>query len=131
MPKGKAPKNAFKKGKSGNPSGRPKTPPDILEIRKMNNAEVTRMLNKFSNCTRKELEQMQSDPNTMALDLIIIKIMLEGMRSGSLSHLNFVLERMVGKTPDKIEHSGQLENNGTVHVTMSVLERINQLKSQK
>jgi hypothetical protein len=33
MQKRKAPKSAFKPGKSGNPGGRPKLPPEIVELR--------------------------------------------------------------------------------------------------
>lgn len=129
MAKGQVPKHAFKKGQSGNPSGRPKLPADILEGRKLNQIEVARILNRFSNYTLIQLKEILESPESTTLELAIGKIMAEGIKTGDQSRINFILDRMIGKVPDKIELSGEVKNEITVKKE-SVEDRIKQLKGK-
>jgi len=95
--------NPWKPGQSGNPKGKPPTPKDLRDARKLNAIEVSRILNKFSNLTTDELREKMMSLDTPALELMIGKVMLECMKSGDDKRLNFILDRMVGKVTEKME----------------------------
>lgn len=105
MAKGKAPPHAFKPGQSGNPSGRPKLPEDIKKSRRMNQIEVARILNRFVNLSLDELKAEMNNPETRAMELMIGKVMIKAMTDGDHTRFNFILDRMIGKVTDKVEHT--------------------------
>lgn len=96
---------AFKKGQSGNPGGRVKLPEDVKEARKLNQAEAVRLLNKFNTWTIKELSNFCKDENSTALELMVARIILKGIKDGTPTNLNFVFDRLIGKVKDQVEHS--------------------------
>ena len=103
MGKGQIPKHAFKKGQSGNPSGRPKLPKDIVEGRKLNQIEVVRIFNEFSNYSAAQMRDLLNNPETKAFELLIGKIMFEAIKHGDHQRMNFILDRMVGKVVDRMD----------------------------
>ena len=123
MAKGKAPPHAFKKGQSGNPSGRPKLPDDVVEGKKLNQIEVARVFNRFVNYSKAELEAVMKDPNTKALELLIGKIMAEAISKGDHMRMNFILDRMIGKVKDVVEQT-IIEKPSNPPIEMTKEERI-------
>jgi len=103
MAKGQVPKHAFKPGQSGNPKGRPKLPEDVLESRKQNTVSVARILNKFMNMNIEELKLLMNDKKTQNLELMIGRIIIEAIKTGDYTRLNFILDRSIGKIVDKME----------------------------
>jgi len=103
MAKGQVPKHAFKPGKSGNPSGRPKLPNDVLEARKQNTTSVARILNNFMNMDMDSLKSIMNNKETPALEMMIGRIVIEAIKSGDQTRLNFILDRSIGKVIDKME----------------------------
>lgn len=104
MAKGQVPKHAFKPGQSGNPKGRPKLPADVLESRKQNTVSVARILNKFMNMNIEELKLLMNDKKTQNLELMIGRIIIEAIKTGDYTRLNFILDRSIGKVTEKVEH---------------------------
>lgn len=104
MAKGQVPKHAFKPGQSGNPKGRPKLPSDVLESRKQNTVSVARILNKFMNMNIEELKLLMNDKKTQNLELMIGRIIIEAIKTGDYTRLNFILDRSIGKVTEKVEH---------------------------
>ncbi len=94
----------FKKGQSGNPGGRPKLPEDIKQARRLNQLEVSRVFNRFVNMPLEELKLALNDPDTKSLELMIGKVMINCMKDGDYARFNFILDRMVGKVTEKVEH---------------------------
>ena len=103
MGKGQVPPHAFKPGVSGNPSGRPKVLKDIAEARKQNSNSVARILNRFMNMDFDELKKLMQDPATQTLELMIGRVIVESIKTGDQTRLNFILDRMIGKVVDKME----------------------------
>ena len=96
----------FKKGQSGNPNGRPKGTTLVpKELRTINNRLVAETMSKYLNCTAQELQDHFKDPATSALDLIILRVLVEGIRKADQAKMNAILERIIGKVPDKIDHT--------------------------
>lgn len=120
----------FKKGQSGNPSGRPKLPEDVVEGRKLNKIEVARIFNRLINMPATELKDVLTNPDTKAMELIVGKIIAEGIKHGDAARLNFILDRMIGKVVDKVELSGEIKNEVTV-VDKDVNERIKSIKGEE
>lgn len=93
----------WKKGQSGNKKGRPKLLPDELGQKAITNARLLTILNKFLFLDILELKKLlKKDKGITALEYIIGKIVYEAMRKGDDRRLQFLLERSLGKTPDKL-----------------------------
>lgn len=91
----------FEPGESGNPSGRPNLPEEIKQGRKLNNLELEYILTKYLRCSSAFLMEASRDVTLPALDQIAIRIILKAIESGDHFRMNFILERLVGKAPDR------------------------------
>lgn len=96
----------FKPGESGNPYGRPRLPGAVAEARKLNKVELERILNKYIYLNMQEMQFCANDPTTPAIDLIVIKMVLESIKRGDHVRLETILNRLVGKVADKAEITG-------------------------
>lgn len=93
----------FKKGNPGGP-GRPRLPPDIKGARAMNQLELERSINKMLFMTAEELQTLARDPDTALLDRMLASICIKGVKEGSHAHLDFILNRTIGKVSEKVQH---------------------------
>ena len=93
----------FKKGEVANPNGRPKLPPDLVKARRLNQAEVGRVINKYMNMSVEDIRADMSQPDTKALEAMIGKIIIEAHKHGDYSRVNFLFDRMIGKVTEKME----------------------------
>jgi hypothetical protein len=92
----------FKKGQSGNPNGRPPVPHEIRELRKHNRREVEETLSKYLRMTAAELEEVAKSPYTPALDGMVVAVIMMAARNGDQWRFNFLLDRVIGKVPDRV-----------------------------
>jgi hypothetical protein len=99
-------KGQFKPGQSGNPGGRVKLPDDIKEARKLNVVEFERAMNKCLYLTPANLELLLSAEETPVIEHLIGAVIKRGIKDGSHAHLDFVLNRLVGKVKDQLEVDG-------------------------
>lgn len=93
----------FKPGQSGNPSGRPKVPGDILEARKLNQVELERIINKYLYMDRESVKAAINNPATPMMELMVASIVAQAAQKGDQQRLDFVLNRLVGKVKDQLE----------------------------
>ncbi len=105
----------FPKGTSGNPKGRTPVPPEVKEARKYTSAELELSMTKLLTMPLEDLKEVSENPRSSTIDSILSKILLRARRDGSYSHVNFFIERMFGKVPDKMQMSGSL-NAGLVGI---------------
>lgn len=96
---------AFKKGQSGNPSGRPKVPEDVREAKKLTSVEMVRVLNKFNGWTLNQLAEFCKDGNNTVLEMMVARIMIKGIKDGTPTNLTFLFDRLIGKVKDQVEVS--------------------------
>ena len=95
----------FPKGVSGNPSGKPKMAKDLQTIRALNQTMFTTLVNKYLGMTKDQILEAVRAPETPALDLMVAQIMSKAIVNGDQQRLNFLLDRIVGKVPDKVQQT--------------------------
>lgn len=78
----------WRKGQSGNPDGRPKELTALIEARKLNRHNLEAVLNKLV---------------TPRIEEIIERVIEEALATGDPKYADFLLNRLVGKVPDKID----------------------------
>ncbi len=100
------PNTMFKKGQASNPnSGRKPTSPEMKEARKINRAIFEEVLNKYLYVPVYELEEFLIDKNNLSLDSLVVSILNEAIKKGDQVRLNFVLDRLLGKVKDVVDHN--------------------------
>jgi hypothetical protein len=95
----------WKKGESGNPTGRPKLPPELKSIHALSVPEVQKIISKYCRMTMEELLACKQDPKLAALDRMIISGIMQAERHGDYSRLEMLLVRTIGRVTDKMEIS--------------------------
>ena len=83
----------FKKGKSGNPSGKPK---GLLTV-----DQVKALFGKMSSCTKQELINIMQNPKSTMLEITTASILAKAAKDGDYSRLNFLLDRTVGRVVEE------------------------------
>ena len=97
----------FKKGQSGNPRGPEPLPEDIKAARKINVVEFERIVNKFLFASKGEVIKVTADPNTPVLELMVGAIVHKAVIEGDERRLDFILNRLIGKVKEQVEHSAK------------------------
>lgn len=100
----------FTPGASGNPSGRPPTPPDVKEAQRLTRAQFIAVASKYIGKTKSEIVQAANDPSTPALEIMMASVISKAITQGDHARLNFILDRLIGKVVDKTK-----SNNVTEH----------------
>jgi len=96
----------FVKGVVTNPNGRPKVSSQLKEIKQLNATRLAELLNEFINMDKEALIAKSKDPSTTVFELIICSILKNAYDKGDQQRINFILDRLVGKVKDQVEHTG-------------------------
>jgi len=102
--------NRFAKGNSGGP-GRPS---GQGLTRNLNRVDIENSINKYFKLSFQELLALSKDFSLPSGDHILIRIMINAMKNGDPSRMEFILNRMVGKVADKMEVTSNNFNNTIV-----------------
>jgi hypothetical protein len=94
----------FKKGQSGNPKGRPKLPPEIKILRSLDLATFLSELHDLWRAPRCELERILDNKDAEAGRGALARALFNATK-GDLDALELLLNRLLGKVPDKVEMS--------------------------
>lgn len=89
----------FVKGSAIPGPGRPKTPDELKSLRQLTVGELKIMMNKLLQASPEELKSFRGNVLEMTLASIIHKAIL----SGDPTRLEFFMQRLWGKVPDKVE----------------------------
>lgn len=107
----------FKKGQSGNPSGKPK--------QLITKDQVSAIIGRFCHLTKDGLQAIVSNPNSSMIEIMVASIMVKAVKDGDYSRLNFLFDRStVGKVKEEIEHTVK---NG-YDLIMEDLKKLNEKK---
>lgn len=91
----------FTKGVSPNPGGRPKLPDDIVMARRLNQLELERVFNKYLfTSDQEDLVQTIKDTSLPPIHRCVASILYQAIVKGDPTRLNFIIEKLLGKTPE-------------------------------
>jgi hypothetical protein len=97
------PANLFKKGnKLALGNGRPPLPPAIKDAWRLTTAELIGALCSLLEKNQAQIKAIVHDPATPTATLIVARIIMMSV-NGEMPALNLLLERLIGKVPDKTE----------------------------
>jgi hypothetical protein len=102
---------AFKKGQSGNPSGKPKLPDDLAHLMRATGEQIKRDLCVAYNLPHKDLQALANQPEASSGFKMIASCMDNGIQVGDNRILATILDRLIGKPKETLEVSGT-ETNG-------------------
>lgn len=111
----------FKPGQRANPKGRPPTPPEVREVRKLNKHDVELSLTSHLRMTRDQIADVIEDPNAKMLDVLVASIIAKAVQTGDQQRLDFIFNRTIGKVSDQIEIS---DNRMSIMLAYNPKERI-------
>lgn len=94
----------FQKGKEGGP-GAPRLPVEVIEARKINKVESERILNKFLHLSLDELAAFANNKSNNVHEMLVARILYEGIKRGDHVKLEWVYSRLVGKVKEEVEVS--------------------------
>lgn len=104
-------KGMFKKGESGNPSGRPALPPELNKAINMTRKDVMELLVKYLYKPVDEIALIADDETSSAKDAVVCKIIHEAVKRGDEKKLEFLFNRIIGKVDSNININGDLNTN--------------------
>lgn len=104
--KKKAPKSAYKKGQSGNPTGRPKLPAEIAELKKLSKEELIRTYVQIALMSPKSFRKLK--PETMA-EAGIKKCFAQFVKTGDTKSIKNIWEYVIGKPQIELPESGTVK----------------------
>ena len=111
----------FQKGNNANPIGALAHDPVIRKIRKMTHADIEEIGQVILEGNLEKLNAIKNDPNTSVLKLWICTIAIIAIKKGDVNALNSILDRIVGKVKEKVEHTG---NIAVEHFTPEQVKRM-------
>lgn len=91
----------FLPGQSGNPKGRPPDSPEIKALKKLTKGELAVLLNKVLQSKPEDLKTFKGT----VLELWLAAGATKAIQTGDYSRLEFLINRLIGKVPDKLEVS--------------------------
>lgn len=128
----------FEKGNSAaRGQGRPKTTPEEKKLARLTRTRFNAIVRKYFHLNKNQLKEIASNPETPAIDLMVISVMNKAIVSGDEKKMNWFLEQLFGKLKEKseVKVSGNIETTGVDLSTLTdeqlrVMEEI-ALKNEK
>jgi hypothetical protein len=96
----------FRPGVSGNPAGRPPLPADLKAARQMNRVALERLLNEILYLTKEELKERFKDPETPAVERMVIQLVRSACWGGNYLKIGFLIKQLCPAPPAGSEPAG-------------------------
>jgi hypothetical protein len=114
----------FKKGQSGNPSGRPPAPAEFNEFKKLTALKYKKLIEKYFSMTYSELAQEVKTKNLTILEAWLLKCIEQGMADSNYLILDKIMSRAIGHVSHKID----IETTATIKNDLSQIKTETLLK---
>ena len=92
----------FQKGQVGISPGRPKTPEELKETRRLTRTELEKIVNQYLWCTHAQLEELLKNKQLCVAEAWLVRIMAKGMSTGNWDGFEWIATRLVGKVETEI-----------------------------
>ena len=103
------PGRRWKKGQSGNPTGKTAHPVEVKEIRRLCAGEFIEIATFLLRATDAEVDEIIDSPDAPKLQKIIARILNTTQTTGSMTSLDILLTRLFGKPKDVVEFKDKSE----------------------
>lgn len=116
--------NPKKKFQKGNQAAKGQfIAPKVYEGRRLTRVLYEEILHKYLHMSKRDLERIVSDPgDTPAIELLVISILAKALTGGDDKRGEFLIARLVGKVPDKIEITDRTEEVNIQAMAQKLLE---------
>ena len=120
----------FLPGQSGNPKGKPKLTPEQREFRSAAKNEIIEEFKYLWSLPIEEIQEIAAPEeeifgNTPLIRIAIAKALLKAAQTGDMHQLNQILDRVIGKVKEEIDHNVK----GNIHVQL--VDLINNLEGKE
>ena len=93
----------FQKGQSGNPNGRPIEGDAAYRLKHYTREYVAEVLNTIMELKDSEIEEILLNPEGTQFEKVVAKVLLTARKDGDFSQLERLLDRCIGKVPQRLE----------------------------
>lgn len=115
--------NPKKKFQKGNQAAKGNfVAPKIYEGRRLTRVIYEEILHKYLHCTKAELEAIGKDPNTTAIELLVVSVMAKAITNGDDKRVEFLLARLLGKVPEHVKFTDETEEKTIKDMALKLLE---------
>ena len=98
----------FKKGKTGNPNGRPKKLKTILKKEGLSQSQINDIITEMLSMTKEELKAVATNPKSRSFEILVASAIGKGISKGDLSQIfGYALTRAFGQPKQEMEVSGK------------------------
>lgn len=109
----------FKKGKSGNPLGGKLHDPEIKILKRLSKEELKEVGNLVLQNDMKALQAIgKPDSGASVLKMMVAAVAVRVVQKGDMQALDILLNRLIGKVKDEVEHTGPNGAPAMVMLTM-------------
>jgi hypothetical protein len=88
-------------------TGKSRSSAELQHVRKLTSVEFERISNQFMHYTLDELEEADRDKSLTVIERMVIAV-IQGALMGEHIKLAFLLDRLLGRSVERVEHSGHL-----------------------
>lgn len=99
-------KTRWKPGQSGNPAGKPPDTPEMKAVKQLTKAQLAEIGTFIITGDRDALQGIMERDDETILRKMVASVCLKVIAKGDMAALDVLLNRLVGKVKDEIEHSG-------------------------
>jgi len=93
----------FKKGNTaGVGKGRPKLTKAAKAIRKLTSEQYILLLNEWLTLNPEQVKKKLSDPKISTLDMMVGKVIVEAIKRGDATRLDYFINRLIGKVTEHV-----------------------------
>ncbi len=108
----------IKKGSVLNPIGANAHDPIKKAIKKFTNQYLIEVINMAVMGNLKGLQDVVKNPDSPAIQVGVAKCLFTAISKGDWDTLESIIVRIIGKVPDKIEHSGSVDTAPQIVITL-------------
>jgi len=116
----------FKPGNKMNPKGAAASL-EVRALKAVTNATLATMIQKIVTLKPDEVKELLESSETNALEAIVLGTILDAIKHRNYDKLERLLERVIGKVPDKVESISKIEQ---VNITAESKEQLVSLIKQ-
>lgn len=114
----------WKPGESGNPNGRPPLAEIEKTAREAARREIAEVFQWLKNASDKALQTVANDPKESQIVKWMASAIINGRKSGDLSELHRMYDRLLGKKPSTEGPDGALPISGYIVIGNKELENV-------